>query len=90
MSSYILDRSKILGGGRYGTVFAGILNGTNVAVKRVQRLDVEDPGKFLEREKIALEQCAHPNIVKLLHIEDDADFWYSLIISSFYHRSLLV
>jgi serine/threonine-protein kinase/endoribonuclease IRE1 len=57
-----------LGEGGYGKVFPGKYNGHKVAVKRVDLFQVSD------NEEIALLKLDHPNIIKLLHSEDDEFF----------------
>ena len=63
-------QNKILGEGRYGTVFEGVWRGKPVAIKRIQLSDIASS----EREEEALKKLDHPNIIKLLHVESDSKF----------------
>lgn len=62
--------SKILGRGKYGTVFKGTYNSKTVAVKRVQLIDIEQT----QNEEKALNDLEHPNVIKLLYSESKTDF----------------
>ncbi|XP_045027630.1 death-associated protein kinase 1 [Daphnia magna] len=64
------DRDALLGRGGFAYVFKGKFGGREVAVKRVELLEVD------EREEEAMLKLEHPNIVKLLHYEKDNDFMY--------------
>jgi hypothetical protein len=65
-----IDRNKILGFGAYGVVFEGTWNEKKVAVKRIQIATSESN----KQEEEALQKLDHPNIVKLFHVQIDADF----------------
>ena len=56
--------------GSYSTVFIGAFNGKQVAVKRIPLYRV----KFVQREVEIVKCLHHPNITKLLDVEDDDDF----------------
>lgn len=64
-----LELDKVLGRGRYGFVFKGLLKGIEVAVKRIQLVDFEN-----QREQIALQRFEHPNVIRLIHVEEDEHF----------------
>ena len=58
----------LLGKGGFATVFTGRFDSKDVAVKRMLVEDVED------REEEFLKKYPHPNILKLLHVEEDGPF----------------
>ena len=59
------NKESIIGRGTFGFVFIGKLNDKEVAVKRVQLVEV------MEREEEAFRQLGHhENIVQLFHAED--------------------
>ena len=62
------NKQDILGEGGFGQVFKGRFNGKDVAVKRIliEQCDAREEG-FLKRYE-------HPNILKLFHAEQNADF----------------
>jgi serine/threonine protein kinase len=61
------DKSQILGHGGHGTVYKGIINGTNpVAIKRCVLIDDDRHKKEFGKEMLILSQINHKNIVKLL------------------------
>ena len=63
------DKNQIIGRGNYGSVFQGLFNNKEVAVKRVLLENV------IEREEEAFRQLDHHgNIVLLLHAEYQGDF----------------
>ncbi|VAI41678.1 wall-associated receptor kinase 5 [Triticum aestivum] len=60
------DKSQILGHGGHGTVYKGIIKGTNpVAIKRCALIDERHKKEF-GKEMLILSQINHKNIVKLL------------------------
>ena len=61
------DKTKELGRGSYGTVYRGTFRGIEVAVKRIPQDQVEP------REEEAMCRFDHPNIVKLLCIEEETN-----------------
>lgn len=67
--TYSSNKDNILGKGAYATVFRGFFNGVQVAVKRVQLVDIND-----EREILAMEKLNHQNVVKLYHAHEDGEF----------------
>ena len=66
------DKKKVLGEGNQGVVFYGFWGSTAVAVKRIQLFQV----KCKEEEEQALRNLKHPNVIKMFHAENDADFRY--------------
>ncbi|KAK4011162.1 hypothetical protein OUZ56_020276 [Daphnia magna] len=64
------DHDALLGRGGFAYVFKGKFGGREVAVKRVELLEVD------EREEEAMLKLEHPNIVKLFHCEKDNHFMY--------------
>lgn len=65
------NNKKLLGRGRYGSVFLGTFEGKTVAVKRIELIgeDVLD-----DNELKTLQQLDHPHVIKLLHFESDENF----------------
>lgn len=68
----LYDRSNILGRGGFAIVYSGTLDGNPVAVKRIQRDVVANESN--KREEEALRRLDHPNVINLLHVEEDDDF----------------
>ena len=69
------DQGKQLGNGTGGFVFSGLLDGEReVAVKRIQVVELLPGTKQAERELKALSQLSHPNVVRLLHDEKTDEF----------------
>ena len=63
------NKESIIGRGTFGYVFLGKLNEKEVAVKRVQLVEV------VEREEEAFRQLGpHENIVQLFHAENQGEF----------------
>lgn len=66
---------RLLGKGSFGTVYKKEFRNGQVAVKRIQRLDLEND----RDEGIIMQQCNdHPNVLKLIAIFLDNDFQYVL------------
>ena len=65
-----LGQKKILGEGRYGIVFEGVWSDKPVAIKRIQLTHIAS----IKREEDALLKLNHPNVIKLLHVENDSTF----------------
>jgi hypothetical protein len=65
-----LDLDNKLGEGRYGIVFKGIWREKSVAVKRIQLIHI---AKDTQGEE-ALQGLDHSNVIKLFHVESDANF----------------
>lgn len=72
---------EVLGSGGFGTVFKGTLHGDPVAIKRIDKTEFIQPkepfdkrNSRLQREEQAMKILNHPNVLKLLHVEDDAHF----------------
>ena len=70
------DRNKLLGKGAYAHVYAGKLNGQDVAVKRLQIEDAVpmDDSLISDREVEAMIELDHPNVLKLLYVKQDEYF----------------
>lgn len=68
------NKTEILGEGKYGVVYKGLLNQIEVAVKVIDIRENEDAEIVTEREANALEKLHHPNILKLLYFESDKYF----------------
>ncbi len=73
------DKKDILGRGNYGIVYKGKLVNLNndsvffdVAIKRLVSAMLAKPSS-VERE-LEQRKLDHPNVVKLLHDEEDEDF----------------
>jgi hypothetical protein len=64
------DGTKILGEGRYSVIFEGVWGETRVAIKRIELLHKSDN----HREEQVLWRLTHPNIVKLLALQEDCYF----------------
>ena len=63
------NKDHIIGRGTFGYVFVGKLNDKEVAVKRVQLIDV------IEREEEAFKKLdQHENVVQLFHAENEQQF----------------
>ena len=69
MEIKITNRHTPLGRGGFSHVFAGTYKGKDVAVKRILLLNAGD-----DNEVKVMQQLDHPNIVKLLHVENNDDF----------------
>ena len=62
--------NNIIGSGYQSGVFPGTHNGTQVAVKRVLLRET----RLISREEKALRSLDHPNILKLLDVNEDETF----------------
>ena len=58
---------KFLGRGSYGQVFEGKYNGKAVAVKRIAPRNLSQS----DREIYIMRKLNHPNVIKLIHVEND-------------------
>ena len=78
------NNKDVIGRGSFGIVFSGSFQNSDVAVKRIElvRLDGND-----DREEEALRRLDHPNVVKLLHCEDQGEFRY---VISLYKREAIL
>ena len=65
------DRSNVLGKGGFAVVFRGTFDGKPVAVKRLQEDTVAID---VQREETALRRLDHPNVIRLIYVENDEDF----------------
>lgn len=71
------DKENVLGRGFSAQVFSGTFNGKDVAVKRIEKsvgLNLDKAAQELEEE--TMKNLDHPNVLKLLHVQDDNDFKY--------------
>ena len=66
----IINKSKILGQGGYGTVFEGTWGNEKFAVKRILLEKIDNDNK----EERALQKLNHPNVIKLYHVESDKNY----------------
>jgi serine/threonine protein kinase len=62
--------NQMLGEGRSGIVFKGEWSEKPVAIKRIHLLDIAS----IEREEEALRKLDHPNVIRLLHVQNDSTF----------------
>ena len=68
-SMYKIMPEEPLGRGAFGLVYKGQFQENDVAIKKVQLPFAEN-----DRELNSLRILNHPNVVKLLYSEQDADF----------------
>ncbi len=66
------SRENPLGQGTYGSVYLGIYNDQQVAVKRIELKQ----SKKEEREADLQQNLDHENVLKILKVEEDDDFRY--------------
>uniref|UniRef100_A0A0P5JHD3 Calcium/calmodulin-dependent protein kinase kinase n=1 Tax=Daphnia magna TaxID=35525 RepID=A0A0P5JHD3_9CRUS len=74
------DKNKVLGLGFSAQVFLGTFNGKDVAVKRIEKsvgLNLDKAAQELEEK--TMKNLDHPNVLKLLHVQDDNDFKYLIL-----------
>ena len=75
------DRKVVLGRGTFGRIFLGNLinketgiTEMQVAIKRILIDEVTESEKLLLDREIVQLELNHPNVVKLLHWEDQGEF----------------
>ena len=79
-STFKLDKTGLLGRGAYGIVYRGTFDAHEVAVKRLQKVDLEEmDGPSVsqqpdDREIDALRIFDHANVLKLHFVYNDDDF----------------
>uniref|UniRef100_A0A0P5NFF5 Calcium/calmodulin-dependent protein kinase kinase n=1 Tax=Daphnia magna TaxID=35525 RepID=A0A0P5NFF5_9CRUS len=74
------DKENVLGRGFSAQVFSGTFNGKDVAIKRIEKsagLNLDKAAQELEEE--TMKNLDHPNVLKLLHVQDDNDFKYLIL-----------
>ena len=83
------DSSKHFGNGAFGFVFAGYFGRKKVAVKRIQKQHVDTNHTSLMPLEAELMQAAddHPNILRYICTEQDANFVYVKTFSYFKSKS---
>jgi hypothetical protein len=72
-ANFTYNDSSIIGEGRYGVVFDGTYFGINVAVKRIQRFQVNP------HEEANLRKLDHDNVIRLEHCVNNKDFRFSIL-----------
>ena len=65
-----LSSNKLIGQGGFGKVFEAVWGEQKVAIKRIALSDITSN----QREEEALQRLDHPNVIKLLHVENDPMF----------------
>ncbi|KAI9561021.1 hypothetical protein GHT06_011977 [Daphnia sinensis] len=74
------NRDKALGVGASGQVFLGTFNGTNVAVKRILKTAGRNLNEAVQKkEEEIMKNLDHPNVLKLLDVQDDENFKYLIL-----------
>lgn len=69
-----VNRQQLLGKGAFAFVFKGKLGDQDVAVKRLQKEDALH--RIEDREITTMKELDHPNVIKLLYINEDENFRY--------------
>lgn len=71
------DPNKLAGRGRFGTVFKCLFTTDTAilaAVKRIQKSDVANKESFLREVEIMQKGSSHPNILRFICTEENAEF----------------
>lgn len=84
-SKITIDRKDILGRGGYGAIFKGSLSvnnkdgveGTEIIDVAVKRLEIDTLEMNMKERELKQMELNHPNVVKLLHYEEDYNFMYT-------------
>lgn len=71
------NKDKKLGSGISADVFLGTFAGKEVAVKKIlKRMDPDVDKAIQSREEKAMTKLEHPNVLKLIEVQEDSDFKY--------------
>ena len=76
------ELSQPLGKGQFGLVKLGthLKTGKQVAVKTVKKTNMKPIEVFQSRKEIeVLKMCQHPNIIKLVDLFENADYFYIVL-----------
>ncbi|XP_057372419.1 serine/threonine-protein kinase/endoribonuclease ire-1-like [Daphnia carinata] len=77
------DKDDLLGEGVESYVFKGTFAGDEVAVKRMEKKfgqkKANEEKDFQTREEKAMKQFNHPNVLKLLEVQEDENFKYLIL-----------
>ena len=76
------DVSTVLGKGQFGMVklAAHKKTGKNVAIKTVKKSNMKPIEVFQQRREIeVLKMCQHPNIIKLIDIFENSDYYFIVL-----------
>ncbi|KAK4005036.1 hypothetical protein OUZ56_006760 [Daphnia magna] len=71
------NKKEVLGEGCSACVFRGTFNGEKVAVKRIQNFYLDEINN--EREENTMRNLNHPNVLKLLDVQQDQNFKYLIL-----------
>jgi len=78
----IYDIKGKLGNGKFGLVKMGIhkITGQKVAVKIMSKKEMTEKDKELVKTEVdILKICQHPNVIKLLDIFENLDYYYIIM-----------
>lgn len=71
---------KKIGKGGFATVFEGLFEGSKpVAIKRIERINVENESSIRKEAELMLNANDHPNILRYYCMEMTEDFLYDYI-----------